>query len=83
MTAVRKGRIDTIREIISSRGPCYAKEWKDGYSLLRTAVQKKHTEVAELLLTSGSKVNSKHPCNTPLHHAILNGDGTICEDASR
>ena len=80
MTAVSQGRIDKVREIINSRGPCYAEEWKGGYSLLRTALEKKHTEVAKILLTSGSEVNKyKHPCNTPLHFAILNGDSEIVQ----
>ena len=81
MTAVRQGNIDKLREIIAARGPCYVKEWKDGYSLLRTALEKKHSEVAKLLLTSGSNVNGryKHPCNTPLHLAALNSDIEIVQ----
>ena len=79
--AVREGRIDRVRDIIISHGPCYAAEWNDGYFLLCTALKKKRTEVAKLLLTSGSKVNSRHknPCNTPLHFAVLNGDTEVVQ----
>ncbi|XP_076684261.1 uncharacterized protein LOC143377154 [Andrena cerasifolii] len=81
MTAVRQGRVSRVKEIINSREPCYAEEWKDGYSLLRAALEKKHTQVAKLLLTSGSKVNSRYksPSNTALHFAALNGDTEIVQ----
>ncbi|MHC3898063.1 UNVERIFIED_CONTAM: ankyrin repeat domain-containing protein [Wolbachia endosymbiont of Nasonia longicornis] len=43
---------------------------------LRDAIENKHTAVTKLLLTNGSKVNSKNkkPSNTPLHFAAINGD---------
>lgn len=43
MDAVRDGRMERVREIISSRGQCYAEEWEDGYSLLCMALEKKRT----------------------------------------
>jgi ankyrin repeat protein len=51
-------------------------EWSEGYVLLCDAVENEHTEVAKLLLTNGSKVNSKNklPLDTPLHFAVRNGD---------
>ena len=56
--AVREGRLETVRELISSFGLSYSQAWSEGYVLLCDAVENKHTEVAKLLLTNGSKVNS-------------------------
>ena len=41
----------------------------------------KHTEVAKLLLTNGSKVKSRNirPTDTPLHYAAINGDIEIVQ----
>ena len=75
--AVREGRIERVREIISSRSLYYSREWSDasdGYALLCTAVIKKHREIVKLLLTNGSKVNSinENASITPLHFAVRN-----------
>jgi ankyrin repeat protein len=47
-----------VRELISSFGLSYSQAWSEGYVLLRLAVKYEQTEVAKLLLRSGSKVNS-------------------------
>ncbi|XP_067625980.1 ankyrin-3-like [Eurosta solidaginis] len=76
--AVREGRLERARELINYFGLSYSQAWAGGYVLLRDAVANNHTAVAKLLLTSGSKVNSKNsyinPCDTPLHFAVINGD---------
>jgi len=79
--AVREGRLERVRELISSYGLSYSKAWSEGYVLLCDAVENQHREVAKLLLTKGSKVNSKSkkPTNTPLHYAAINGDIEIVE----
>ena len=82
--AVCEGRIERVREIISSRSLYYSQEWSDasgGYALLCTAIEKKHTEIAKLLLTNGSRVNSENemPSETPLHFAVENGDIEIIQ----
>ncbi|CAL1682579.1 unnamed protein product [Lasius platythorax] len=76
ISAVREGRLERVRELISSFGLSYSQAWSKGYVLLRIAVENKHTEISKLLLTNGSKVNSKNktPSNTPLHFAVINGD---------
>ena len=73
---VREGRLERVRELSSSYGLSYSAAWSEGYALLCDAVENKHTEVAKLLLTNGSKVNrnKKGPFNTPLHFAVRNGD---------
>jgi ankyrin repeat protein len=60
------------------------KHGQKGYVLLCDAVENKHTEVAKLLLTNGSKVNSENKKlnDNPLHFAAINGDRD-CSDASR
>ena len=74
--AVCEGRLERVRELISSYGLSYSQAWAEGYVLLCDAVDNKHTEVAKLLLTNGSKVNSKNKkrTDTPLHFAVRNGD---------
>ena len=57
---VREGRLERVRELIGSYGLSYSQAWSEGYVLLHDAVANKHTEVAKLLLTNGSKVNSKN-----------------------
>ena len=84
MTAVRKGNTERVREIISSRDLSCSQEWSDaldGYVLLLTALQNKHTDVVKLLLINGSKVNKNNskPCNTPLHYAVRNGELEIVQ----
>ena len=77
--AVCEGRLEIVRELISSYGLSYSQAWSEGYDLLRDAVENEHTEVAKLLLTNGSKVNRKNklPLDTPLHFAVRNGDMEI------
>ena len=80
MTAIRKGEIQKVTELISSRGLSYWQELldaSDGYDLLRSAVEKQHTEAAKLLLTNGCKVNNEN--NSPLHFAALNGNVEIVQ----
>jgi len=74
--AVHEGRLERVRELIGSYGLSYSQAWAEGYRLLLVAVQNKYTEVAKLLLTNGSKVNSEVslPANTPLHFAVKNVD---------
>jgi len=81
MCAVREGNVERVRELIDSFGLSYSQTWLEGYLLLRDAVLNKHTEVAKLLLTNGSKVNSRNirPTATPLHYAVINGDIEIVE----
>ncbi|MFP3032501.1 MAG: ankyrin repeat domain-containing protein, partial [Wolbachia sp.] len=76
ISAVHEGRLERTRELINSFGLSYSQAWSEGYVLLCDAVKNKHAAVSKLLLTSGSKVNSKNerPSNTPLHFAVLNGD---------
>jgi ankyrin repeat protein len=76
ISAVREGRLQRVRELITSYGVSYSQAWSEGYVLLCDAVENKHTEVAKLLLTNGSNVNSKNkkPTDTPLHFAVINGD---------
>jgi ankyrin repeat protein len=78
--AVHDGGLERVRGLISSYGPSYLQEWSIGYILLREAVENKHTEVAKLLLTNGSKVNSNNQIfDTPLHYAAINGDIEIVQ----
>ncbi|TGZ53653.1 uncharacterized protein [Temnothorax longispinosus] len=81
ISAVREGRLERARELINSFGLSYSQAWSEGYVLLCDAVKNKHAAVAKLLLTSGSKVNSKNrnPSDTPLHFAVINGDIEIVE----
>ena len=76
ISAVREGRVETVRELLRSFSLSYSQAWSDGYVLLREALENRHTEVAKLLLINGCKVNSKNknPSDTPLHFAIINGD---------
>ena len=68
LSAVRWGRLERVRELISSFDLSYSQACPNGYVLLREAVENKHTDFAKLLLTNGSKVNSKNPTtNTTLH----------------
>ncbi|CAL1682578.1 unnamed protein product [Lasius platythorax] len=73
ISAVRDGRLERVRELISFFDLSHSQA---GYVLLCDAVENKHIEVSKLLLTNGSRVNSKNktPSNTPLHFAVLNGD---------
>ncbi|XP_067623198.1 ankyrin-3-like [Eurosta solidaginis] len=77
--AVREGRLERAKELINYFGLSYSRAWSGGYVLLRDAVKNKHTAVAKLLLTSGSKVTRKNKklSNTPLHFAVINGDMEI------
>jgi ankyrin repeat protein len=79
--AVSAGNVEEVRKIINSFGPSYSPPWSEGYALLCNAVENNHTEVAKLLLASGSKVNGKNskPDNTPLHFAAINGNIEIVE----
>jgi len=79
--AVRDGNLERVRELIDSFGLCYSEAWSEGYVLLCDAIVYKHTKVAELLLTNGSKVNSRNTrrTDTPLHYAVINGDIELVE----
>ncbi|XP_044726613.1 serine/threonine-protein phosphatase 6 regulatory ankyrin repeat subunit B-like isoform X3 [Chrysoperla carnea] len=73
--AIRHGELETARELINSHGLSYSESWSKGYYLLCYALDNKHSEIAKLLLTSGSEVNSyQNFFNTPLHFAVINGD---------
>ncbi|MFP3035881.1 MAG: ankyrin repeat domain-containing protein, partial [Wolbachia sp.] len=73
ISAVCEGR---LKRTINSFGLSYSLAWSEGYVLLCDAVKNEQAAVAKLLLTSGSKVNSKNkkPSDTPLHFAVINGD---------
>ncbi|XP_044740048.1 serine/threonine-protein phosphatase 6 regulatory ankyrin repeat subunit B-like [Chrysoperla carnea] len=77
--AIRHGKLETARELINSYElPCSESSPK-GYDLLCDALDNKHSEVAKLLLTSGTAVNSKEnnyqrTSETPLHFTVMNGD---------
>ena len=75
--AVRYGNVERVRELID----CFGLSYSGGYDLLCDALANKQTEVAKLLLTKGSKVNSRNgrPTGTPLHYAVINGDIEIVE----
>jgi len=79
--AVQEGNLERVRELIDSFGLSYSQAWSEGYVLLCDAVVYKHTEVAKLLLTNGSRVKSRNktPTDTPLHYAAVNGDTEIVE----
>jgi len=81
MCAVCEGNVERVRELIDSFGLSYSQTWSEGYVLLCDAVVNKHTEVAKLLLTYGSKVKSRNirPTDTPLHYTAINGDIEIVE----
>ncbi|XP_044726605.1 putative ankyrin repeat protein RF_0381 isoform X3 [Chrysoperla carnea] len=77
--AIRNGELETARELINSYGLPYSESSPKGYDLLCDALDNKHSEIAKLLLTSGSEVNSKtynykNSSNTPLHFAVINDD---------
>ncbi|KAF5292012.1 hypothetical protein FQA39_LY14129 [Lamprigera yunnana] len=76
ISEIREGRLERARKLINSFGLSYSQAWSDGYVLLRDAVKNKHAAVVKLLLSSGSKVNSKNkkPYTTPLHFAVINSD---------
>ena len=80
LSAVREGKVKTVRELLKSFSLSYSREWARGYVLLRDALENKHTEIAKLLLIKGSKVNSggKYP-NSPLHFAATIGDIDIVQ----
>ena len=80
ISAVREGRVETVREILRSFNLSYLQAWSDGYVLLCEALENRHAEVAKLLLTNGCKVNSKNKTSyTPLHFAARNGDIEIVQ----
>jgi hypothetical protein len=81
ISAVNAGNLQRVRELIIAIGLSYSQAWSDGYVLLRNAVKNRYTDVAKLLLTTGSNVNSKNekPTNTPLHFAVINCDIEIVE----
>ena len=81
MCAVCEGNVERVRELIDSFGLSYSQARSEGYVLLCDAVVNKHTEVAKLLLTKGSKVKSRNIIHTdkPLHYAAINGDIEIVE----
>ncbi|XP_044738611.1 ankyrin-1-like isoform X4 [Chrysoperla carnea] len=75
INAIRNGELETARELINSYGLPYLESLSKGYDLLCDALVDKHSEIAKLLLTSGSEVNSyQNSSNTPLHFAVKNGD---------
>jgi ankyrin repeat protein len=76
ISAGNGGNLQRVRQLISSYGLSYSQAWLEEYILLRDALKNKHTEVAKLLLTNGSKLNSKNknPTDTALHYAAINGD---------
>jgi len=65
MCAVCEGNVVRVRVLIDSFDLSYSQAWSEGYVLLCDAVVNKHTEVAKLLLTYGSKV--KISWFSPLH----------------
>ncbi|XP_076680771.1 uncharacterized protein LOC143375485 [Andrena cerasifolii] len=81
ISAVREGRVKTVRKILKSFSLSYSQAWSDGYVLLRDALENRHTKVAKLLLIKGCKVNSKNNniSHTPLHFAVINGDIEIIQ----
>ncbi|XP_044728090.1 putative ankyrin repeat protein RF_0381 isoform X1 [Chrysoperla carnea] len=77
--AIRHGKLEIARELINSYGLPYSESSSKGYGLLCYALDNKHSEIAKLILTSGSEVNSKtynykNSSNTPLHFAVINVD---------
>lgn len=76
INAVREGRLEATRELINIFGLSYSQAWSNGYLLLREATKNKHSEIAKLLLTSGSEVNIQRRTRdtTPLHFAVKNCD---------
>jgi len=79
-SAVHAGKLERVWALVNSYGLSYPQAGSEGYVLLRDAVENEHTEVAKLLLTNGSKVNSKNKnTDTPLHFAVTNGDIEIVQ----
>ena len=76
ISAVSAENLQKVIELISSYGQCYFQAWSEGYVLLHIALKNKHTEVAKLLLTNTSKVNSKNKKSTDtlLHFAVTDGN---------
>ena len=74
ISAVREGRLERAKQLISSFGLSYSRRWSDGYVLLCDALKNNHTEIAKLLLTHGSKIKckTKKRSDTPLHLAVRN-----------
>ncbi|KAJ8686975.1 hypothetical protein QAD02_022769 [Eretmocerus hayati] len=79
--AVKSGSLDKVEYIIKTYGLSYSSAWARGYALLCTAFKEDHTDIAELLLRHGSRVNNisnvNIPSNTPLHYAVYSGDRTM------
>ncbi|XP_044598811.1 serine/threonine-protein phosphatase 6 regulatory ankyrin repeat subunit B-like [Cotesia glomerata] len=76
VSAVHKGNIRRVKDLIESYGLNNIPTCCDGYILLRDSLQYNHPEVAKLLLEKEAKVESKSKklSNTPLHFAVINGD---------
>lgn len=82
--AIRKGRVNKVKNIIESYGISYFPEWEEGFNLLCDALTHKQSNVAKLLLNSGCKVSVEEGLEgeveveeLPLNLAVENGDTEI------
>ncbi|MBV0900112.1 MAG: ankyrin repeat domain-containing protein [Wolbachia endosymbiont of Fragariocoptes setiger] len=78
--AVREGRLERVRELVSSFGLSYSPGWSEGYTLLCDAIKNERLEIVKFLLEYGAKVKSNNNnVNTPLHLAVSKEYSDIIE----
>jgi ankyrin repeat protein len=78
--AVADGDIDQVKSEISAGADVNSKDGRTGWTLLHIAVNKKHAEIAKLLIDKGADVNIKDPRGRgPIHLAVEKGQKDIVE----
>lgn len=78
--AVVDGDIDQVKSEISAGADVNTKDGRTGLTLLQIAINKKHTEIIQLLLDKGADVNIKDKQGRgPIHLAVVTGQKDIVE----
>jgi len=72
---VREGKIDKVLEYLEEEGKSASKARWSGWTLLHRAAERGHTQLCEILLDAGAKVNARTAMGwyTPLHVCLANG----------
>lgn len=72
---VRENRVDKVIEYLQKEGSTPQKSRWSGWTLLHRAAERGHTELCELLINNGAKINARTAMGwyTPLHICLANG----------